>query len=331
MGRSPRPWVFLVLLGLLAGAASVPAAAAAPTASTCARSVPLETFEVIAEARRDAYRIGQTALVDVWVTDRFTGLPQEDVDAGAFLEGRDDHAVVDASKTDEDGHALLRLRLRLAPLPVARLPFVGAGSRLLSIAPESLRPNSQGDVVFPMPEQGGAIIYDPLSSPDPALRTPFPNNTVPSGRIDQAALYLIERLLEHKAHEECDAETRPEAEKAVQKGLATGEWYRTDIPRKQMKELREQVFRGWPSDTDAGPLNVRRRAAGTQDSRILSVADRSLLPVLARALVGMVALTGQWWQEVGRPPRRVVAAQLVNLAWNGLSHLEHKPKLRIEP
>jgi hypothetical protein len=71
---------------------------------------------------------------------------------------------------------------------------VGAGSSLQSIAPESLRPNAAGDVVFPLPSQGGAIIYDPLSNPDPRLRTPFPNNTIPAGRIDPAALYLIERL-----------------------------------------------------------------------------------------------------------------------------------------
>jgi fatty acid desaturase len=32
----------------------------------------------------------------------------------------------------------------------------------------------------------------------------------------------------------------PEAEKAVKKGLATGTWYRTDIPRKQMKELMQR-------------------------------------------------------------------------------------------
>ena len=71
---------------------------------------------------------------------------------------------------------------------------VAPGSSLRSIAPESLRPNAAGNVVFPTPEQGGAIIYDPLSSPDPTQRTPFPNNTIPGSRIDQAALYLIERL-----------------------------------------------------------------------------------------------------------------------------------------
>jgi hypothetical protein len=68
------------------------------------------------------------------------------------------------------------------------------GTRLLSIAPENLRPNAAGAVVFPTPEQGGAIIYDPLSNADPTLRTPFPNNTIPANRVDQAALYLIQRL-----------------------------------------------------------------------------------------------------------------------------------------
>ena len=43
--------------------------------------------------------------------------------------------------------------------------------------------------------------------------------------------------------------------------------------------------------------------------------------------VGMVALSGQWWLDQRRPKRDEVAAHLVNLAWNGLSQLEHKPKL----
>ena len=45
-------------------------------------------------------------------------------------------------------------------------------------------------------------------------------------------------------------------------------------------------------------------------------------------LVGMVALTGQWWLGTRRPKKTVVAAHLVNLAWNGLGHLEAKPRLR---
>jgi hypothetical protein len=50
--------------------------------------------------------------------------------------------------------------------------------------------------------------------------------------------------------------------------------------------------------------------------------------VYAQALVGMVALTGQWWLDVRAPSRDEVAAHVVNLAWNGLSHLDHEPRLR---
>jgi AcrR family transcriptional regulator len=56
--------------------------------------------------------------------------------------------------------------------------------------------------------------------------------------------------------------------------------------------------------------------------------DPKLAALYSQALVGMVALTGQWWLEARRPKRDEVAAHLVNLAWNGLSHLEHKPRLR---
>jgi AcrR family transcriptional regulator len=52
-----------------------------------------------------------------------------------------------------------------------------------------------------------------------------------------------------------------------------------------------------------------------------------LAPMYAQMLVGMVALTGQWWLEERKPKREEVAAHLVNLGWNGLAHLEPKPRL----
>ena len=55
--------------------------------------------------------------------------------------------------------------------------------------------------------------------------------------------------------------------------------------------------------------------------------DPRLAELYSQALVGMVALTGRWWLEVRKPRKEVVAAHLVNLAWSGLSHLEHKPSL----
>jgi AcrR family transcriptional regulator len=55
--------------------------------------------------------------------------------------------------------------------------------------------------------------------------------------------------------------------------------------------------------------------------------DTKLSPLYSQALVGMVALVGQWWLDADRPKREVVAAHLVNLAWNGLKSLEVKPTL----
>jgi AcrR family transcriptional regulator len=56
--------------------------------------------------------------------------------------------------------------------------------------------------------------------------------------------------------------------------------------------------------------------------------DPKLAVLYSQALVGMVALTGQWWLDSRRPRKEEVAAHLVNLSWNGLHHLESKPELR---
>jgi AcrR family transcriptional regulator len=59
--------------------------------------------------------------------------------------------------------------------------------------------------------------------------------------------------------------------------------------------------------------------------------DRSTSPLYAQMLVGMVALTGQFWLDHRRPAKAEVAAHLVNLAWNGLSGLERRPALSAAP
>ena len=58
--------------------------------------------------------------------------------------------------------------------------------------------------------------------------------------------------------------------------------------------------------------------------------DTKFAPMYAQMLVGMVGTTGQWWLDARKPPKRVVAQHLVNLAWNGLSGLEQNPRLRTE-
>jgi AcrR family transcriptional regulator len=59
--------------------------------------------------------------------------------------------------------------------------------------------------------------------------------------------------------------------------------------------------------------------------------DPKTAPMYAQMLVGMVALTGQWWLDARKPKKPEVAAHLVNLAWNGLSGLEARPKLLTSP
>jgi AcrR family transcriptional regulator len=55
--------------------------------------------------------------------------------------------------------------------------------------------------------------------------------------------------------------------------------------------------------------------------------EPKLAPMYSQMLVGMVALTGQWWLDARKPKKADVAAHLVNLAWHGLSGLEVKPQL----
>ncbi len=55
--------------------------------------------------------------------------------------------------------------------------------------------------------------------------------------------------------------------------------------------------------------------------------DPETAPMYAQMLVGMTALTGQWWVDSSKHAKTDVAAHLVNLAYNGLAHLEPCPIL----
>ena len=50
--------------------------------------------------------------------------------------------------------------------------------------------------------------------------------------------------------------------------------------------------------------------------------DPKSAPMYAQMLVGMVAFTGQWWLDARKPKLDEVAANLIDLAWNGLSQLD---------
>src|SRR5690606_4640908 len=95
------------------------------------------------------------------------------------------------------------------------------------------------------------------------------------------------------------------------------------------------LVRDSPVVTSTGTFSTLLNDIASQVEHILGQQfsargyDRKLAPLYAQALVGMVALTGQWWLDARKPKRNEVAAHLVNLAWNGLSQLEHKPKLQL--
>ena len=55
--------------------------------------------------------------------------------------------------------------------------------------------------------------------------------------------------------------------------------------------------------------------------------DASYSYLYAQALTGMVGMTGQAWLDTREPAKKVVAAHLVDLAFNGLARLSESPRL----
>ena len=77
---------------------------------------------------------------------------------------------------------------------------------------------------------------------------------------------------------------------------------------------------------------VMREVADQLTDRLVVLCRRygystKLAPMYAHMLVGMVALTGEWWADVRKPGKEQVITQVVNMAWNGVSALEKEPTL----
>lgn len=120
-----------------------------------------------------------------------------------------------------------------------------------------------------------------------------------------------------------------------------------DHPRRLLEQAALALLTYIEQDTDGFRILVRdspvATSTGTFASLIGDIAgqvehllagefkargfDVKYAPMYSQMLVGMVALTGQWWLDVRKPDKEEVVAHLVNLAYNGFSHLEHKPKL----
>ncbi|HVQ18594.1 MAG TPA: TetR/AcrR family transcriptional regulator [Actinomycetes bacterium] len=120
-----------------------------------------------------------------------------------------------------------------------------------------------------------------------------------------------------------------------------------DHPRRLLEQAALALLTYIEQDTDGFRILVRdspvATSTGTFASLIVDIAgqvehmlarefkargfDAKYAPMYSQMLVGMVALTGQWWVDVRKPKKSDVAAHLVNLSWNGLRGLEAKPRL----
>lgn len=96
------------------------------------------------------------------------------------------------------------------------------------------------------------------------------------------------------------------------------------------------LVRDQPAATAEGRYSSLLNEATNQVAHILGGDferrgfDTSLTGLYAQALVGMVSTAATWWLDERKPSKEVVAAHLVNLCWNGLSHLEADPQLSSE-
>ncbi|GEB98100.1 TetR family transcriptional regulator [Corynebacterium flavescens] len=129
-------------------------------------------------------------------------------------------------------------------------------------------------------------------------------------------------------------------EELITRALESGTW------RERIENAVVALLTYVEEDTDGFLILVRDSKPGDQRSfsTLLNTAvnqashflgeafvrrglDSELAPLYAQALVGMVAMTAQWWLDERTPDKEVVAAHIVNLSWNGLSGMEAKPKL----
>jgi AcrR family transcriptional regulator len=127
-----------------------------------------------------------------------------------------------------------------------------------------------------------------------------------------------------------------------------------DDPRTLIEQATLAMLTYVEDESDGFRILVRESPAPLEDSggfatiisdvaqRVEHILDRefaargfrtTLAALYSQALVGMVALTGQWWLDARELDRDLdmedVAAHLVNLAWNGLAALETDPVLRV--
>lgn len=133
-----------------------------------------------------------------------------------------------------------------------------------------------------------------------------------------------------------------EREVATVQGMIARALEGSQQPLDLVEGAADALLRYIESERDGFRILVRDAPLGTEDRTLPTVLgvvaeraesilveqfeargfDPAMAPLYSRALVGMVALVGQWWLEAGVPGRDQVREHLVGLAWNGLSGLQ---------
>lgn len=136
-----------------------------------------------------------------------------------------------------------------------------------------------------------------------------------------------------------------EREVAVVQGMIAEALDGSEHPRELVDGAADAFLRYIERERDGFRILVRDAPMGTAEGTLPSVLgvvaeraesilieqfeirgyDPKMASLYSRALVGMVALVGQWWLDAGQPSRQEVRAHIVNLAWNGLRALEQNP------
>lgn len=91
----------------------------------CQEQIYVDAYDVQLEPRRDAYRVGDTALIDGTVTRKDTGAPVSGVDFFVYIPPSRHGFVYGWTQTDSSGNALLRMKLKRGEVATGATKIVG--------------------------------------------------------------------------------------------------------------------------------------------------------------------------------------------------------------
>ncbi|HEX2294075.1 MAG TPA: hypothetical protein VHN37_02070 [Actinomycetota bacterium] len=91
----------------------------------CGETVYVDAYDVELEPRRKTYRIGDTAVFDGAVTRTDTGMPVSEASFFVYIPPTRKGFVVGWSKTDGDGEAVLKMKLRKGDVETGPATVVG--------------------------------------------------------------------------------------------------------------------------------------------------------------------------------------------------------------